>query len=280
MRAESIDKIQGYLDWMTRRWWFLSALALANFLIPSYVPRAYQPQEIPGIIEAVLSNPLIYKFPALMVLAKLIPIALIAAVVLLGGKAARLFDLYAAVLLFALALFQNMAFTEKYGFVILWSNVVSIMVVAIFWAWEAIAAKNDFTATKQPLWSYWVIPAAFLAFWFPVETSSITPKFSILELFTNEAGLTLCMMLPVFLAVLSLYYPNVNRATFRVTSFVGMIFGSLNLVTWFLLKPSMWWMGVLHLPLFGISIHAFSLSMTRPGRAASGAAGIDSGRQV
>jgi hypothetical protein len=57
-----------------------------------------------------------------------------------------------------------------------------------------------------------------------------------------------------------LYYPTVNLTVLRVMSFVGVYFGVMNVVVWFLVFPSGWWMGVLHLPLFIISISAFVLS--------------------
>lgn len=270
MEARSIEKIQGRLERITSRWWFLLAILLISFFTPLYVSQGYDPRETPEIIQAVLSNPLIYKLPALFVLAKAIPIALITAVIFFREKAAPFFNIYVSILMVALALFQNAAVTSKYGLVIILGNVVSVLMVAIFWIWETIAKRNTFAPQKQPLWRFWVVPLAFLAFWFPVDTTSITPRFSLPSLFANEAGLTWCMMAPVILAVLALFYHRVNQATFRVTGFVGTIFGTINLFTWFILKPSMWWMGVLHLPLFLISVYAFALSMGRPGEMAMG----------
>lgn len=270
MEVRSIEKIQDRLERITRKWWFLLAILLISFFTPPYVSRGYDPRDTPEIIQAVLSNPLIYKFPALLILAKAISIALIAAIIFFREKAAPFFNIYVAILMVALALFQNAAVTSKYGLVIILGNVVTVLVVALFWIWETIAKRNNFAPLKQPLWQFWVVPLAFLAFWFPVDTTSITPRFSLLSLFTNEAGLTWCMMAPVILAALTLFYPHVNKATFRVTGFVGIIFGTINLFTWFILKPSMWWMGVLHLPLFFISVYAFALSMGRPGEMAMG----------
>ena len=53
----------------------------------------------------------------------------------------------------------------------------------------------------------------------------MTPDFNPLMLLTNEAGVTFCMMTPTFLAVLTLFFPLVNRAVLRVTSFVGILLG-------------------------------------------------------
>jgi len=87
----------------------------------------------------------------------------------------------------------------------------------------------------------------------------MSPDFSPARLLTNESGLTYCMMTPVILAVMTLYHPTVNPAVLRVTSFVGMLFGAVNMLVWFVVMPSAWWMGVLHIPLLMISIYAFVL---------------------
>jgi hypothetical protein len=46
-------------------------------------------------------------------------------------------------------------------------------------------------------------------------------------------------------------------------SFVGVYFGIINVVIWFVVYPSGWWMGVLHIPLLTISIYAFVLGHTK-----------------
>jgi len=68
------------------------------------------------------------------------------------------------------------------------------------------------------------------------------------------------MMTPVILAVLTLYHPTVNLAVLRVSSFVGMMVGAVNMFVWFVVIPSAWWMGVLHIPLVVISVYAFVLA--------------------
>ena len=129
-----------------------------------------------------------------------------------------------------------------------------------FCVWEALAQKNDFTPRKQPLWKYWVVPFAFLAFWYPANSNTFMPDFNPLYIFTNAAGLFFCMMTPVYLAILTLYYPRVNMATLRVTSFVGLILAFYNILVNFVMFPEeLWWNGVLHIPLITISIYAFVL---------------------
>jgi hypothetical protein len=71
------------------------------------------------------------------------------------------------------------------------------------------------------------------------------------------------MVTPVVLAILTIFYPRVNQSAIRVTSFIGIMFGVTNEVEWFFLNPSMWWMGIIHIPLISISIYAFAITFAR-----------------
>jgi hypothetical protein len=68
-------------------------------------------------------------------------------------------------------------------------------------------------------------------------------------------------MTPVYLGILTLYYPKVNVVTLRLTGLLGIIIGFWNMMVNFLIMPDLWWNGVLHLPLLFISIYAFVLSL-------------------
>lgn len=260
MRGSSIDSIQARLEAITRKWWFF-LLLLVLFFIPSYSSVPVNHSEVPRLVVAVVSNPLIYSYPALMPVFKILPILLVAGIAFAGDKVTRLFNLYAAVTILVFAVFQSMAFTEEFGFAVLLGNLVVYSAVGLLWAWETMVKRNDFSPQRRPAWRYWVVPLAFLAFWFPVDTSTLSPDFAPIYILTSEAGLTGCMMIPVYLAVLVLYYPRVNMAVLRVTSYAGLITGILNATQWFGFHRYAWWMGVLHLPLLLISLYAFVLSL-------------------
>jgi hypothetical protein len=105
---------------------------------------------------------------------------------------------------------------------------------------------------------------AFLAFWFPLNPESMKPDFNPSYIFTNSVGLAFCNMTPVYLAILTLYYPRINMVTLRITSLLGVIIGFFNLLVNFLIDPDvLWWFGVLHLPLVFISIYALILSFRK-----------------
>ena len=253
------DKIQWKLDAITKRWWPYIPLFLL-FLLRPYASRGYEPQDSLNVILEALMDPLMFKVPSLMPVAKAITILLVLSIFLWGNKVKRVFNIYVTLLYGAVACFQHASFTENYGLVIVTSNLVLILVVALLWAWEVFLGQNDFEPQERPIWKWWVAPLALLALLSPVDSTNLTPDFNPIHLLTNESGLTYCMMTPVILAVLTLHHPRVNLALLRVSSFAGTLFGVVNILIWFFVMPVGWWMGVLHLPLLTISLYAFILA--------------------
>lgn len=246
---------------LTRKWWFYAALLLL-FFIPAISERPAPLSGISSLVIAVLSKPLIYMVPALFPLFKIIPVILVLGLIVLENRMKSTFNVYAAFFLFGSALFQNSALTGDYGFTVLTGNLVVTLVVASAWLWEAIAGKGDYSLVRPPWWRNLVMPLVLFAFWYPAGfTQGVpVPDFNPALLVTNEAGLTYCMMLPFFIGTLSLYYPRVNKPVFRITAFAGLATSVFGLVAFFILKPDYWWMGILHLPLFAISLYCFLLS--------------------
>lgn len=259
-------QIQSRLESLTRKWWFFLLFFLLFFFIPSYSSKPIDPRETSQLVADVLPRALIYSYPAIWPLFKVLPILLILAIILWGDRITRVFSAYVAVTLLAMAILQNMAFTERYGFAIITSNVVVLSIVALFWIWEIVVKENDMTPRKRPWWRYWVIPPALLAFWFPVSIGAdgARPDWNPLLILTSAAGLAFCMMVPVYLAVVTLYHPRINRPVVRVTGFVGSVIGLFNMVMWLIVqRETMWWMGVLHVPLLLISIYALIISLPK-----------------
>jgi hypothetical protein len=262
----TVDRIQARLDAATAKWWLYLILALL-FFIPTYAARGYGPRESVDLIQQVLADPLISSLPALMPIAKAVPVALVAGLFVLGNRMRRAFDAYVALLFVALGLFQTVAVTDSHGLVVLSGNMALVLIVALAWIWEVVAQRNDFAVRTRALWRWWVAPPAILAILAPIDAGPMTPDFDPVGMLTNSAALTFCMMTPFVLAVLTLFHPTLNRTVLRITSFVGILFGLVNMVTWFALEPWGWWMGILHMPLVGISAYAFVLAHTRKGPA-------------
>ena len=253
MNARKIEKVQEKLEAATWRWWFYLIFVLIQF-IPSFAAKGFDPREMGEVISTILQNAIISSVEIVYPLFKIIPILLVILIVLRKKGVARWFNFYVGISYVLFAILQHVAITEEYGFSIVISNLVMLLIVATFWFWDVFAQKNSFMLVKQPLWKYWVIPLAFIAFWYPLNQDTFMPDFNPVYLFNNAAGLTFCMMTPVYLAILLLHYPQINIATLRVTGLAGIIIASYNLLLNFFMYPdTLWWNGVLHIPLLMIS---------------------------
>ncbi len=255
---------QGKLDRITRRWWFFGLFVLMQFTIPPYASKGYKIEDWGNVIMHALSNAIVHQYSELYPIFKVIPIILLVGLIIFRNKVARLFAIYVALSYALFAIGQSIAVTEKYGVVICTINIVMFFVVAAFWAWEAVVVQNDFKPARIPLWRYWVVPLAVLAFWAPPSRGG-TPDFNPIYLLTNGSGLAFCLMTPVYVGLLTLYWPRVNIAALRVTSLVGLIIGLYNMYANFGINPAgRWWNGVLHIPLLVISLYGLILSLKRP----------------
>lgn len=263
MTAASDNRMEN----ITRRWWFYLLFVLVSF-IPAYTERPYFPWDTNKVIMEVLSNPVIYSFKSLYALFKLVPLILIVSLVLFKGKTTRPFYLWAGFNLLVTGIFQNMSRTPSYGFTVLPGNILMFVFLAVMWFVAAYKQPTDSLdlSLKAPRWRYWVILPAILAFWFPMKIGSAgvpVPSFTISGLFANEAGLTFCMMMAVYNAVLVLAYPRVDIPMMRVSGVTGFVIALLNGIQ-FLLSPQYGlWMAILHTPLLFISLNALLLSFPK-----------------
>jgi hypothetical protein len=250
-------------DRLTLRWWFFLIIFLV-FFSPAYTTLPFNPAETPALVIEVLSQPLVYSIPAMFPLFKLIPLALAAGLFLFPKRASRFFYAWAGFNLIVVAIFQDMAQTSSFGFAVLVGNLIIYGLVGLLWLHAAGGPNGERLDLSHPLpgWRYWVILPALLAYWYPVGMVGgiPTPNFAPVGLIANEAGLTFCMILPVYLAILTLVYPGVDLPVLRISGFIGMITGLLNVIEFFLIPVYGAWMGILHLPLLLISLYAFVLS--------------------
>jgi len=206
------------------------------------------------VISTILSNAIISSLEVVYPFFKLIPILLVVLIALRIKGVARWFNLYAGISYVLFAFLQHIAITEEYGFSIVFSNLIMLLVVAASWIWDMFSQKNTFMPVKQPLWKYWVIPLALFAYWYPINPNSLLPDFNPAYIITNAAGLAFCLMTPVYLAILYLHYPHINIVTLRVTGLAGIIIATFNILMNFIMYPeTLWWNGVLHIPLLMIS---------------------------
>jgi hypothetical protein len=260
MKKENLGKIQAKLDLMTRKRWFFLFFILLQF-VPPYASKGYELPEWGFVVGDIMRHGFIFSCSQLYPIFKVIPIILIISIIFLKNKVVRAFSIYGGITYILFAFLQLIGISEKYGLGIMVSTLIMFLIVATFWFWEVIAKENDFTPRKKPAWKYWVAPLAFLAFWFPLTPDTLMLDFNPAYLVTNSAGLAFCMMTPVYLAILSLYYQRVNMVTLRVTSLVGVIIAFYNMLNF--LSPKGWWLGILHIPLLTISIFCLVISLRK-----------------
>ena len=246
------------IEYIVGKWWFYVILAIALFL-PSYSTIKYASTDTTKVIEEVLRNPLIYTYPALFTLSKLLMIEMVAGVIVFSYMYRKIFAYYIFALLMVVAIFQNSANTADYGFVFLVGNAIVTVLVALAWLREAIKPENEYTKPKDWGWKWMLVPLVLLAFWFPAN-SLAQPDWSFAELFSNGAMLTYCMVTPILLFLLITAYPRVNIVTFKLTRFVALMFAIMNMITWFVLNNDYWYMGIMHLPLLILSVIAMCMN--------------------
>ncbi|QOJ78889.1 hypothetical protein IG193_00010 [Infirmifilum lucidum] len=198
------------------------------------------------------------KYTAIAIGAHVLAITLIILLIGYGNRFRCLFNAFVAGDYILIAFLQNIATIKDYGFSILTSNVVIFLIVGMVWAKEALNPQNDFAFRRHPWWRYWVIPFAFLAFWFPAGPQGEI-DFNPIYLLTSDFGVAFCLTTPVIVAILTLIYPQVNKKVLNVTCSAGLLYGFFN-ISAVVVFPELWWLsGVLHTPLFLISLYGLLL---------------------
>ncbi len=105
------------------------------------------------------------------------------------------------------------------------------------------------------------------AYWSPVEPFKLDPRYLLIGYF----GVSYCFTTPVVLALMALYYPDVNVPVMRLTAFLGLVLGLYNvapplayLALGTYMEEAIWRSTILHLPLLIISAYALALTIKAP----------------
>ena len=247
---KKIKKPVGHTIW-------LKIVLTIVFFIPAYAQVSYDPAEIGDIIAAVLSNPLVVRVEWLLPIFKLLLLFAVVMPVMDMKYSKKITMGYYAFILLIVGIFQNMANTEEYGFVILIGNIMVQFIVLAFVIHDIVKGKTVIDKGNLNVKRLWIAPLMLFAFLMPYSIDSlgnIYPSISLSVLY-NEAGVTYCMVTPIVIGLLLLYSKGVDKATLSVASYIGLIFGLMNMVTWFGMNDDNWWMGVLHLPLLIIAFY-------------------------
>ncbi len=97
-------------------------------------------------------------------------VALLIALYRYGQKIGRFADAFFGIMFLFNAFSNHISTTDSYGFTVITGNLVSILVVGLFWIWEVCRPRNEYIFQRLATWRYWVVPFALLAFWFPVNS--------------------------------------------------------------------------------------------------------------
>lgn len=255
------EQLQSKFEIITRKWWFFLILLLLQML-PPLTTEPVSSDQAGLVIGAVLSQAIVNDLTILFPIFKILAILMLSSIFILQTKVSRYFSIYVGIFYVLVAFLQSIAFTEEFGFAVVTVNLVMFLMVGVIWFWEAASQRNVFDSPQRGLSRTWVIPFAILALWYPINMETMALDFNPLLLLTSAAGLTFCMMTPVFLSVLIIFYPNINIATMRVTALVGVIIAFYNFLTNFVIFPDLlFWNGLFHIPLTVVSIYALVLSL-------------------
>lgn len=209
------------------------------------------------VLEVILTSAALYTVELRVVL-HILTLILVGLLIWYGQRVGRVLAAYFGVLFVFHAFTQNIAVTPSYGFAILTGNLVIIAIAGIFWLWEAFRPQNDYTFWRLPWWRYWVVPFIVLAYWFPAGPD-LMPFFHPLLLLTSDFGVMFCPTAPLVIGILTLLYPSVDLRLLRVSSLVGLLIGSFNILAAFVMPGYTLWMLVLHTPLIFISLYGLVL---------------------
>lgn len=252
---EQVPDVAGNVETVSRprrTGWVLPVILLVlMFAIPSVKGGAIvDPAQIPEFIKSVLMQPCSESIPALLPVAKFALLA-VAIVGIVGiGPYSKMVLSYYAIILAVMAVFQNTA-TVDGGVAIILGNTVTQLIVTVVCVLGLRHATTEAPLRRERLW---LLPLMLWAWAYPFAIDAGTVVAGGWSgMLTNAAGVTYCMVTPVIAGTMALRPAAYGRTARAIVGWLGLLFGLLNMMTWFVLNTESWWMGVLHLPLLVIA---------------------------
>ena len=249
------------LEKASTRWWFFALLVLAQLVLMPVATRNFDPRRIAEIVSVTISNAPQVHLGRLNIPFQALSLLLFVLLLVFRDRVRTLFNACVALSYLAFAFIQNLAVTERFGFSLVTVNLVMFLFVAYVWIREALHPQNRYTFDNFR-WKYaWMVVLAVFAYVCPFTLRG-EPDLNPLHFFTRNTATAFCLTTPLFLTVLTLNLPHVNRVTYRITAIVGFIIGCYNMGSFF--NPGTVWLGFLHLPLVSISLYCAVLSYRHP----------------
>jgi len=231
---------------------------------PLITERPYAPQDTQVVIFEIISRTTqpyapwgwVFHFSTLMV---------IALTVWKPEVGSRAIAAYFGLNYLVIAAVQTHAQTPAYGYAIHTGALIADSLLGLLWLGVAWKNRLYLNFSKAPRWRWTFLPLALLTFWSPLtlEGTKAIPNFNPLLLLTSpDYGLAYCFLTPVFLFLLILAWPRVDRLALQITAFNGLLYGLFNLSHWS--SPERLWLGVMHLPLLILPVVALGLAHFSP----------------
>ncbi len=245
-----------------RRWFYplVYFLLLVIAFLPLYTERPYDPRDTSQVIFEILQHATL-PYAAWGWVFHLLTLAVIGVATWNPQAGGRAIAAYFGLNYLVVAATQTRAETPTYGSAVHTGALVANVLLAALWLWSAWKGNLQIHWQTIPRWRWLLLPFALLAFWSPLrlEGSRAVPDFNPVLLLTSpDYGLAYCFLTPVFLFLLILAWPQVNRFAFCVTAFNGLLYGIFNLNHWAVSERV--WLGVMHLPLLVLSLVALGLA--------------------
>ena len=241
------------------------ALVLFPQIIPPFTSTGYTITDWGMVNAYILTHPIKSFITNYSLIFQLAPIILLVLIFIIGRKISRIFSVYVAICYFIIAFIQSVSITERYGFSVCIANLLSFSILGVMWFYESLFPKNKLEIRKPFGIPYFILIIALIVFWGPVNPNTLLPDFNPKYLFSNNTGLTFCLLTPLILSILILSYPYINRVVFSATSVLGVAIGFGNMILEFIIYPEYyWWIGILHIPLLLISSYCLWLSLKPP----------------
>ncbi len=249
-----------------RNWFYILVYFLLVFIafLPLYTEHPYDPRNTQQVIFEILKRTAL-PYAAWGWIFRILTLAAIGLAVWKPRVGGRAIAAYFGLNYLIIAAVQTRAEIPTYGFAVHTGALVADLLLGLLWLWVAWKDRLQVSLRDAPRWRWALFPLALLAFWTPVavEGTRFVPNFDPLLLLTSpDYGLAYCLLTPVFLFLLILAYPKVDRLALHVTAFNGLLYGLFNLSLWS--NPDTRWMGVMHLPLLVLFVVAAVLAWRMP----------------
>ena len=254
------ERLFNKVNELSKKWWFYLILFIILF-IPGIATKGLDPRNTSDFVVTILKHSFANSISPIYPVIQSVIIVCIALLFIFKGKVTRIFSIIVAANYLLIAVVDNVAITEKYGLGIILGNALAFLIISVLWIWEVSANKNTFNQRNKSIPIYIFIILASFSFLLPADANTLLPSINILTLFTSGSGVWFCFVTPLYLSLLLYFYPSINVIILRVTSFIGLIIGLLNLSIHFTYLKTNWWYGILHLPLFIISLYSLIISL-------------------